>query len=135
MKNNYKKKDDAPNHEWQVDECDDKDCVQMFVTPCLFCGRKPSGMKFSQIDRVNNKKPYRMNDIIPLCDNCNTSKSNFHVKDFISMCLNVSAHLKQKIDDAGKLKPATRKSGVEHNVKVTFKDVIRWRDEAEAREQ
>lgn len=67
---------------------------------CFYCNRKPSNqsdfldngeyLKYSGIDRVNNKKGYIASNIVPCCSVCNISKSRLSQKEWIEWIYAIS---------------------------------------------
>ncbi len=67
---------------------------------CFYCNRKPSNqsdfldngeyLKYSGIDRVDNKKGYIMSNIVPCCSICNMSKMRLPYKEWIEWIYAIS---------------------------------------------
>lgn len=51
--------------------------------PCHYCGSKINGIG---LDRINNKKGYIVNNVVPCCIVCNKMKSIKTIKEFIKHC-------------------------------------------------
>lgn len=62
--------------------------------PCFYCGVEPyqeikngyngfnGGLKYNGLDRVDNKKGYLVENVVPCCGMCNYAKRDHSVKDF-----------------------------------------------------
>lgn len=64
--------------------------ITFWQKPCYYCG---SEIETIGIDRVDNKKDYDMENLIPCCWICNRMKSDLSQEDFISHCKKIS-HLR-----------------------------------------
>lgn len=65
---------------------------------CHWCGSPPSNklkhsVKYSGIDRVDNNKPYTMNNVVPCCKRCNVAKNDMTVGQFKKHIKRIHKHL------------------------------------------
>ena len=74
----YKKRAKKSNIEFNLTE---NDCIPFYKTKCRYCGNDIKGLG---IDRVDNKKGYVLENIVPCCSKCNFMKHTLNEIDFIS---------------------------------------------------
>lgn len=84
----YKKRAKKSNIVFELNE---KDCVDFFETNCYYCGDKINGLG---IDRVDNKKGYVKDNIVPCCSKCNFMKHVMGIEEFIEQLKKIVQHLK-----------------------------------------
>lgn len=75
--------------------------AEIVCKPCYYCGAPPSnfmktknsiiGLPFSGIDRVDSKKDYLENNVVPCCKMCNNAKSNYSIDAFKAWVIRISA--------------------------------------------
>jgi 5-methylcytosine-specific restriction endonuclease McrA len=66
---------------------------------CFYCGVSPSQRRkgkgnghdfiYNGIDRVDSKKGYTLDNIVPCCRNCNIAKNDMTTKEFLSWIIRV----------------------------------------------
>ena len=59
---------------------------------CHYCGAKPNNIKnnchyngkyiYNGLDRIDNKKGYMIDNVVPCCKRCNTAKNNSTLQEF-----------------------------------------------------
>lgn len=66
---------------------------------CLFCGRPPfnwtkwktrNPIQYNGVDRLDNSKPYTLDNCVTCCKDCNQMKSKRGVQEFLDHCLRVA---------------------------------------------
>lgn len=62
--------------------------------PCHYCGSKINGIG---LDRINNKKGYIVNNVVPCCIVCNKMKSIKTIKEFIKHCKKIINYYEKTI--------------------------------------
>lgn len=54
--------------------------------PCFYCGQEPSnfyrGCTYSGIDRIDSKKGYIVDNVVPCCKRCNIAKASMSIDGF-----------------------------------------------------
>lgn len=97
----YQKSAEKRGYEFNIDEIDFHYIIQK---PCQYCGNthtsreiSKAGFKyeFTGLDRVDNKKGYSINNVIPCCKICNQMKSNFDVDVFKSQINKIYEYLRR----------------------------------------
>lgn len=84
------------------------DDVRNIITqPCHYCGSELSnmkitknckdGFKYNGIDRINSKKHYTKDNVVPCCAICNTAKNNMSKFDFLLWIERVHNHQKAMV--------------------------------------
>lgn len=78
--------------------------VKISQLPCHYCGRNGvqifrdyfrkillsnNKIYYNGIDRIDSKKGYYKNNIVPCCKNCNTAKNSLTQKEFKKLILNI----------------------------------------------
>ena len=63
-----------------------KEFENFWQKPCRYCGDK---IKTIGLDRVNNKKGYIIDNVVPCCEKCNRMKNSYNKKDFINHCIKI----------------------------------------------
>ena len=76
--------------------------MELFKGNCIFCLRPPSNcyrekrsygdFLYNGIDRIDNSSGYEIWNCISCCGDCNRSKSNKHVNDFLDRSLSIAAN-------------------------------------------
>ncbi len=73
--------------------------------PCHYCGLLPSnnkitkncnGFLYSGMDRVDSSKNYTTDNVVPCCNKCNKSKSNYSQEEFLNWVKSVYNHTFKK---------------------------------------
>lgn len=71
-----------------------RDFIEKLITKnCYYCGSEPlnikktknslgEGLRYSGIDRIDNKKDYTEDNVVPCCKICNYAKSKMPLSDF-----------------------------------------------------
>ncbi len=86
----YKRHATRRNIDFKIHE---NDFIKLLIKPCYYCGLPPSnikktknhlGFKYSGIDRFNNKCGYTKNNCVPCCEQCNKSKRDLSIDEFVS---------------------------------------------------
>ena len=77
------------NHKWQLTE---EQVHYLTRQPCYYCGIEPSQVckhqsnngnyTYNGIDRIDNKKGYIDNNVVPCCDTCNYAKRFMTQEEF-----------------------------------------------------
>ena len=75
--------------EWKLSEDEFYRISQM---DCYYCGEKPTQIKkstnntgdfiYNGIDRIDSKKGYIINNVVPCCRKCNVAKSDMKLSEF-----------------------------------------------------
>ncbi len=90
--------------EWNIT---DEEFKNITSSNCFYCDEKPSKIRdrngrnifkgepytYNGIDRVDNKKGYNKDNIVPCCFMCNMMKGNFSQKDFLNKIQQIKAKL------------------------------------------
>jgi len=75
-----------------------------FITKmnCFYCGKEPAQKAgktdlngfyiYNGIDRIDNKKGYTINNVVPCCGHCNMAKGNMTIEEFRSHVLAITKH-------------------------------------------
>jgi hypothetical protein len=70
--------------------------LDIISKPCHYCGSydekiNDNGVTYSNmgIDRVDNKKDYVIDNVVPACSMCNFMKYTYSYDDFIEYCINI----------------------------------------------
>jgi hypothetical protein len=73
-------------HAWELSP---RDALQLFVSECFYCGRPPSNRwgnprrrPFTGIDRIDNRRGYTADNVVPCCTLCNRAKSSMRQEEF-----------------------------------------------------
>jgi hypothetical protein len=74
-----------------VFELTENDCLPYYNTKCYYCGGDIKGIG---IDRVDNKRGYTFDNIVPCCSNCNFMKHALSKDEFLQHIKNIIKHLK-----------------------------------------
>lgn len=61
--------------------------IELWEAPCHYCGGSPR----TGIDRVDSKKGYSKENVVPCCRICNWMKSNLSQKEFMEHCRRIVA--------------------------------------------
>lgn len=74
--------------------------------PCYYCGASPNNSAsyykangkyiYNGIDRIDNKKGYVLNNVVPCCKTCNRAKSIHSIDDFSNWIIRVYSKMIQK---------------------------------------
>jgi len=83
----YKKRAKKKNIQFEITK---DDSISFYNTNCYYCGEKINGLG---IDRVDNKKGYVINNIVPCCSKCNFMKHVLSKEEFISHIMKIIKHL------------------------------------------
>jgi 5-methylcytosine-specific restriction endonuclease McrA len=83
---NYKRQG---KHDWTLTEDEYYKISQM---NCHYCGDPPSQIKrgkgsgldfvYNGLDRIDSRKPYILNNVVPCCKKCNVAKNNMTINEF-----------------------------------------------------
>lgn len=73
----------------------EQQCLKVMKQNCYYCGREPFNVSnrknswgefiYNGIDRLDNNKPYSMNNVVPCCKDCNYMKKNHTEKEFLEV--------------------------------------------------
>lgn len=72
---------------------------ELIVQPCQYCKAPPKatnnepalkGFKFNGLDRIDNKKGYYEQNVVPCCPLCNSMKSKLTHEEFIEHIKKIS---------------------------------------------
>ena len=86
----YKRHAERRGFAWKLD----REFVEGLIKQdCVYCGSSPSNLKktknsmgmgllYSGIDRVDSKKDYTKDNVVPCCRICNYAKSNMSIAEF-----------------------------------------------------
>lgn len=84
-------KNDAKHRKIKV-ELKSEEFRNIVLSNCFYCGSFPQNefiytysnekIKYNGIDRIDNEKPYCLNNVVPCCWRCNSSKNNMSLLDF-----------------------------------------------------
>jgi len=69
-----------------------KELATLWQKPCHYCGEKTQTIG---LDRVDNKKGYTINNVVPCCPTCNWMKRDYLLEDFIKHCKKIVNHSKR----------------------------------------
>lgn len=68
------------------------DFIELINLNCYYCKTEPTNLikrkdmlfelKYNGIDRINNKEPYNLSNVVPCCKKCNWMKSDLSFQDF-----------------------------------------------------
>lgn len=97
----YKHCADNRHIPWQLS---DEEAVQLMACECKYCGAKNSNRAYRKqytvklffyngIDRVDSNLPYRLDNCVSCCGECNAAKSNATVADFLNSAWLVARRL------------------------------------------
>lgn len=81
-----------------------EDVARLMVLPCHYCGidggnldaRRFRSFKYNGIDRVDNKRGYEQDNIVPCCWNCNRAKGSMTYHGFVEWLKRVSSFWRDK---------------------------------------
>ena len=76
----YKNNAQRKKIEWELTY---KEFKTFWQKPCYYCQDK---IETIGLDRIDSKKGYKLNNIVPCCSMCNKMKMDFNQKDFINQC-------------------------------------------------
>jgi len=86
----YKRHAKRRNLEWNLSI---NQVAEIIQKPCYYCGAIKSnkkitksckeGYSYNGIDRLNNKKGYHIDNVVPCCAQCNRAKGNMSFDNFI----------------------------------------------------
>lgn len=90
--------------EWDLS---DDEAISLMGKDCYYCGCHPSNISrsssgnyfYSGIDRVDNTKGYVTGNVVPCCGQCNYSKSDLSVGDFLNWIKMVYLHAAKSSND------------------------------------
>lgn len=75
-------------------------------SPCHYCGIPPATtwkkyvgiFTYNGLDRIDSSKPHRLDNVVPCCAECNSSKSDKSVNRFLAHARRISDHQESKPD-------------------------------------
>ena len=77
--------------------------IDLTSSNCFYCGTKPSNIQKSKnncgdyiyngLDRLDNKKGYTLDNVVPCCKICNIAKNTRELKEFKDWIIRVANHL------------------------------------------
>lgn len=86
--------------EWQLTN---KQVRYLTKQPCYYCGAEPAQVSgggatngvyiYNGIDRVDNRKGYTTNNVVPCCSTCNRMKLAMTLEEFKSQVVRIHEHL------------------------------------------
>ena len=86
----------------------DEEVSILFSSPCFYCGDQPSNVMsrrknngpfvYNGIDRFDNSKGYSKENCVSCCSQCNRSKSDLGLEEFIAWIHRASEHLWHRED-------------------------------------
>ena len=86
-------------------EITDEQFYEISQKNCFYCGAKPSMKRISPnntgdfiyngIDKINSKKGYIINNIVPCCKRCNTAKNDMTKDEFFNWVKTIYAFAEQ----------------------------------------
>ena len=108
----YKRNAKNRNINWEID---DDFAFKIFELNCHYCGCVPSNIAksgktikkeflYNGIDRIDNKKGYTPQNVVPCCAMCNHAKKNYGELEFMSWSLRLAMFSLEKISEAMKEK-------------------------------
>lgn len=76
---------------------------ELITKDCFYCGAKPSNTKvirgqsfsYNGLDRLDNEKPYTLDNVVPSCKVCNFMKGTNNLHDFMNQVVKINRHLAQ----------------------------------------
>ena len=78
------------------------ECEALFGEPCWYCGIEPSNISgrsenngsftYNGIDRVDNSQGYTPANVVTCCKQCNSSKSDLSLNEFLDWIKRVGKH-------------------------------------------
>lgn len=102
----YKRHARDRNLDWNLSY---DDVVEIIQKPCFYCGTEKSnhfttkhckeGYDYNGIDRVDSRKGYEINNVVPCCKTCNVAKNNMNQKDFILWVHKVAQYTKRLLKE------------------------------------
>ena len=85
--------------EWSLSK---EEVRKLMENNCSYCGTPPSNyakrfkgngnFTYSGLDRVDNRKGYTCDNVVPCCKQCNTSKGNLTRSDFLGWVEKINKH-------------------------------------------
>lgn len=94
----YKKSASVRGRLWALDRVT---AHSLFISPCVYCGIKPSTRATSRkhefwyngIDRVNNELGYVSGNVVTCCIKCNRAKGTMSKSDFLTWLNQIANHV------------------------------------------
>lgn len=95
----YKRHAKSRQLDWELTYDQVKEIIQK---PCFYCGEEKTNNKITKnctgylhngIDRVDSKKGYFIDNVVPCCKICNYAKSDMSQKNFIDWIKKASNHI------------------------------------------
>jgi len=88
----------------RVFEISFEDFCRLTQLPCHYCGSPPATVSanskfvngqwtYNGLDRIDNAKPYTMENVVPCCATCNRAKLNLTVEEFLARIKSIAEHL------------------------------------------
>lgn len=66
----------------------------LISSPCAYCGGIPE--EFNGLDRINSKKGYTVENVVPCCQRCNRAKNDMSIDKFINHINDIHHYLIEK---------------------------------------
>jgi len=95
---NYKQAARRRGHAWGLS---DSEFDAITASNCAYCGQPPSNVSkpsrnglfvFSGIDRIDNRRGYLADNVVPCCSVCNHAKHDMSAEDFTAWIRRLASH-------------------------------------------
>lgn len=103
-------------------ELDDNQIINLIKNPCEYCGCDEN---FNGLDRMDSKKWYTIENVVPCCKYCNIMKYTYEINKFYEHCKNIYLNHNQNNDTIQK----------EENINLFENDYDYWRTQAQKRDK
>ena len=70
-----------------------KEFMKFWQKPCYYCGEK---IETIGLDRIDSRKGYSLENLVPCCRKCNSFKGRKKQEFFITQCIKIAEHWKKK---------------------------------------
>jgi hypothetical protein len=111
---------------------------KLATSPCHYCGRDPAtkpttrilqsmGVFRNGLDRVDNKKGYFLDNVVPCCESCNREKGKQKYCDFVENTVRRYRHMESiGLDKYGVMNPIEL-HGQTHKSAQNHRDRLGWK--------
>jgi len=102
------------NYEFSISR---EEFIELIKQNCFYCGSEPSSIydkfnydiKYTGIDRIDNKLGYTLENVVPCCKLCNIAKNKHSLSDFIDWIDRLSNNINKNRAAINKLKNGTQR--------------------------
>lgn len=86
-----------------------EEASNLFTSNCFYCNRPPSNCRkretglvvyYQGIDRVDNSKGYKLENVVPCCKHCNSFKSDRGVNEFLEHVKEIYLNKVQRLEQS-----------------------------------